>query len=158
MALTYESIATTTFSSVTDFTFTSIPSTYTDLVIIFNGVGSSVTNLTMQFNGDTNTNYSATYVLGDGSSVATSREGNTTSGTLTAVYTSGRSQVNVSIQNYTNVTTYKSYLARFSDATAQTSGMVGLWRSTSAISSIKILKLSSGTMSGFATIYGIKAA
>lgn len=156
MTSTYEKIATATFSSVTDFTFTSIPATYTDLVIAFNGTASGVTNLSMQFNSDSGSNYSYTYLLGDGSSAAGGRNSNETSGYLTAIYT-GRTQVNIAVQNYSNSTTYKTYLARLSDASAQTSAMVGLWRSTSAISSIKIIKLSSGTMTGNATIYGIKA-
>lgn len=157
MAVTYEKVATSTFSSVTDITFSSIPATYTDLVIVFEGTGSSVTNLSLQFNGDTGSNYSFTYLLGNGSSASSGRNSNQTSGTLTAIYT-GRTQVNISLPNYSNSTTYKTFLARLSDTTAQTSAMVGLWRSTSAISSVKILKLDGGTMSGTANIYGILKA
>ena len=157
MPSTYTPIATTTFSSATDFTFTSIPSTYTDLYIVFDGVGSSVTNLAMQFNSDTGSNYSYTYLLGDGSSASSSSNTSQTSGYLTAIY-DNRTICNISIMNYSNSTTYKTYLARLSAAAYQTSAMVGLWRSTSAISSVKILKLSGGNMTGNATLYGIAAA
>ncbi len=157
MTATYEKIATNTFSSATDITFTSIPATYTDLVIVFDAVGSSVTNLSMQFNSDTGSNYSYTYILGDGSSASSSRNSNETSGYLTAIYNTGRTQVNISIQNYSNTTTNKTYLARLAAANFQTSAMAGLWRNTSAISSVKILKLSGGNMTGNATLYGIKA-
>lgn len=154
---TYTPIATTTFSNATDFTFTSIPSTYTDLYIVFDGIGSGVTNLAMQFNSDTGSNYSYTYILGDGASASSSRLSNQTSGYLTAIY-DNRTICNISIMNYSNSTTYKTYLARLSAAAYQTSAMVGLWRSTSAISSVKILKLGGGTMTGNATLYGIASA
>ena len=157
MAITYEPIATTSFTSATDLTFTSIPGTYTDLYIVFDAIGSSVTNLSLQFNSDTGSNYSYTYLLGDGSSASSSRLSSQTSGYLTAIY-DARTICNISIMNYANTTTYKTYLARLSSASYQTSAMVGLWRSTAAITSVKILKLSGGNMTGNATLYGIASA
>jgi len=154
---TYTPIATTSFTSVSDLTFSSISGSYTDLYIVFDAVGSSVTNLALQFSGDTGSNYSYTYILGDGSSASSSRNTSQTSGYLTAIY-DNRTICNISIMNYSNTTTNKTYLARLSAAAYQTSAMVGLWRSTSAITSVKILKLSGGTMTGTATLYGIQAA
>ena len=64
--------------------------------------------------------------------------------------------------NYANTTTYKAYLTRSNSS--QLSNYVemgaGLWRSTSAINSIKLYLTSGGNfVSGFtATIYGITAA
>jgi hypothetical protein len=157
MPITYEPIATTTFTSATNLEFTSIPGTYTDLYIVFDAIGSSVTNLALQFNSDTASNYSYTYILGDGSSASSGRLSSQTSGYLTAIY-DARTICNINIQNYSNATTYKTYLARLSSAAYQTSASVGLWRSTSAITSVKILKVTSGNMTGNATLYGIKAA
>jgi len=157
MPATYEPIATTTFTSATDFTFTSIPSTYTDLYISYDAIGSSVTNLTLQYNSDTGSNYSQTYVLGDGSSASSARNSNETSAYLTAIY-NARTICNISIMNYANTTTYKTCLSRLSSASYQTSATVNLWRSTAAITSVKILKLGGGNMTGNATLYGIKAA
>jgi hypothetical protein len=155
--LTYEPIETTSFTSATDLTFTSIPGTYTDLYIVFDAIGSSVTNLSLQFNADTGSNYSQTYLLGDGSSASSGRNSSQTSAYLTAIY-DARTICNISIMNYANATTYKTCLSRLSSAAYQTSATVNLWRSTAAITSVKILKLTSGNMTGNATLYGIASA
>jgi len=60
MPATYEPIASTkvTGSSTTQIDFTSIPATYTDLVISLNIVnGTSLNALYMRFNNDTGANY-----------------------------------------------------------------------------------------------------
>jgi hypothetical protein len=59
-------------------------------------------------------------------------------------------------QNYSNATTYKSILMRVGKATNGTDAMVGLWRSTSAINTIKLM--GSNALYGTLTLYGIKAA
>jgi|APGre2960657404_1045060.scaffolds.fasta_scaffold91555_2 hypothetical protein len=156
MAITYEPIATTSFTSVNNLTFTSIPATYTDLYIVFDAIGTTVTNLSLQFNADTGSNYSQTYLLGDGSSASSGRNSNQTSAYLTAIYTD-RTICNISIMNYANTTTYKTCLSRLSSAAFQTSATVNLWRSTAAITSVKILDLG-GAITGNATLYGIKSA
>jgi hypothetical protein len=64
------------------------------------------------------------------------------------------------IQNYSNTTTHKTVISRGGSPATNSSPMVGLWRNTSAINSIKI-SLQSGTAlkSGSTfTLYGIKAA
>jgi hypothetical protein len=67
----------------------------------------------------------------------------------------------INIQNYSNTTTYKTALLRSNLATGTYPGVdafVGLWRSTSAITSITILPASNNLLSGSTfTLYGIKA-
>jgi hypothetical protein len=66
--------------------------------------------------------------------------------------------------NYSNTTTYKTILAnsRVEPGDATYSGvetLVNLWRSTSAINTIKIMPNAGTFASGFtATLYGIKAS
>ena len=70
-AATYVPIGTNTVSGTTTnlITFSSIPSTFTDLVLIDNGKFSASDNsYAMTFNGDTASNYSYTYLLGSGTS------------------------------------------------------------------------------------------
>jgi hypothetical protein len=74
---TYESIATQTLgSSSGSITFSSIPSTYTDLVIVFSGTTAALVAVDIQFNGDTSTNYSRTIISGNGSTASSDREVN----------------------------------------------------------------------------------
>ncbi len=155
---TYEAIATQTLgSAAASVTFSSIPGTYTDLVLIFNGTGSTGGNVTFQFNGDTSTNYSATILYGDGSSAGSVRVSNQSSMNIGSVGTGFTTDI-LNVMNYSNATTYKTAVGRFSRPD-EVGSKVGLWRSTSAITSIVVGK-SSGTYdtgSSF-SLYGITAA
>ncbi len=169
MTATYEKIATTTASGSSDsVSFTSISASYTDLIIIANwGVSLAGDGIVMRFNSDTGTNYSDTELYGTGSTAASQRRSNAsfiditraTGGDGTNKYSNGI----INVQNYSNTTTYKTALIRSNLATGTYAGVdaiAGLWRSTSAITSITILTLSSGSnlLSGSTfTLYGIKA-
>lgn len=79
MALTYVNIATQTLgSSQTSVTFSSIPSTYTDLVLrySFRDDYSGYTPFFLRVNGLTTTIYSTTYLSGDGSAASSARISN----------------------------------------------------------------------------------
>ena len=155
---TYEPIATyTATSNITDYTFTSIPGTYTDLVLISAGtVISGDYGHKLQFNGDTGSNYSSTFLYGDGSSATSGR---TTTAFLGARYGSGQSNGISHIMNYANTTTYKTGLSRGNNPGALVISYVALWRSTAAITSIKVIPESSSFVTGTTfTLYGIAAA
>ena len=163
MALTYEPIATTTLSSATTtITFSSIPSSYTDLRIVIvpkisNGTGWT----TLQFNGDTGTNYSVTYITGNGSTASSSRL--TSQSNIYVGYNSNASAGytfnTVDVFSYTG-STFKTVLNTNSDdqnGSGFVRRIVGLWRNTNAITSIE-LKNSQFNADTTATLYGIKAA
>ena len=156
---TYTPIASYTVSTAqASYTFSSISGSYTDLVLISNGSASTGSTATFQFNSDTGSNYSNTYVLGDGTSASSGRGANTTSAysfyPLNAQFTAI-----TSIQNYSNTTTYKTLLTRHSGAGNYALANVGLWRSTNAITSITVATLSGTFSVGFTfSLYGITAA
>ena len=157
MALTYESIATTTLGSATpSYTFNSIPSTYTDLIMVFNGTSGN--NISLRFNSDTGSNYSITRMQGNGSSASSSRYSNITS--MYGPYSSTDSIAIWQVMNYSNATTYKTALARGGGASDTADAYVGLWRSTSTITSLTVLSQGSGNLGSGATLtlYGIKSA
>lgn len=160
MAITYEPIATTTLSTTaTSVTFSSIPGTYTDLVIASAIISNSTSNDTkVQFNNDTNSNYSMTRMYGE-ASAASDRSTNATSMHLGRNSTTATPNI-FHIMNYSNTTTYKTALGRSGFATGIVLANVGLWRSTSAITSVTILITGGDTFSANSTftIYGIKAA
>ena len=71
MPITYEPIATASGTgSNTTLSFTSIPATYTDLILILNGSLNTGNNTRMRFNNNSGFNYSMTVVTGDGSSAS----------------------------------------------------------------------------------------
>lgn len=160
--LTYEPIATTTTSgSAATVTFSSISGTYTDLVMVMSFSLSGNQEVYIRFNSDAGTNYSRTYMEGNGSTASSAR-----SNTTNQINILGRDtqMVNtINFMNYSNSTTYKTTLARFSGfssaAASIVGGEVGLWQNTNAITTIG-LSLSAGnfTNGSVITLYGIKAA
>ena len=78
LAVTYESITsnTVTGSAAASVTLSSIPGTYTDLILIVDGTTSSLEDITVQYNGDTGNNYSITYMSGSGTAAASGRQSN----------------------------------------------------------------------------------
>ena len=158
---TYEAIATQTLGSATSsVTFSSIPSTYTDLFLVFEGTCTSgVVGCVLRFNSDTSTNYSYTILSGDGSSASSSRSSNQTTMQVGGMTSSSRSIMTASINNYSNATTNKSVLSRQASATLETRAYAGLWRSTAAISTILVSTSTDTFVAGSTfSLYGIKAA
>ena len=79
MTATYEKIATTPLgSAAATVTFSSIPATYTDLVLICNPISTATSGayMNMTYNSDTASNYSYTWMRGNGSTAASGRGSN----------------------------------------------------------------------------------
>ena len=160
-------IATNTLTAVaSSVTFSSIPSTYTDLVLVLQGSFDSADDVRFRFNGDTGSNYSYTNLYGTGSSAGSFRAANQTSGIGdfygNVTTTLGNSVQIFQFMNYANTTTNKTVLIRSNQAGSGVDATGNLWRSTSAITSITFAKGSSmsGTWQSGSTftLYGIKAA
>jgi hypothetical protein len=161
---TYEPIATTTLGSAqASVTFSSLGS-YTDIVAIVNvknTVGAGYW-LQAQFNGFTSNQYSTTVLQGNGSAASSYRYSNESDGVRCgATYTSNFTPAIINILNYSNSTTFKTVLSRFNDGGNTVQALVGLFRQTGAITSIKF-QIEAGTAniaSGSTfTLYGIAAA
>ena len=163
-AQTYEPIANYTASAVTTYTFSSIPSTYTDLIIIAvaknSNTGSTANNWRIRFNGDTGSSYSDTFLYGLSGSALSARDTNQSELYWGAVNNTELQQsANIAhIIHYSNTSTYKTVLSRGSSSEIIVSAGVGLWRNTSAINSIQIYAGGSTTFTGTLSLYGIKAA
>jgi hypothetical protein len=165
MAYTYEKIATTTLgSAASSITFSSISGSYTDLILVSapltQGNGYS---FNIVLNSDTGTNYSCTRLYGAGSGSGSSDRSSSTANSLGSwgvTSSTGIVQpIITQIQNYSNTTTYKTFLTRINSPAPDTyvGAVVSLWRSTSAITSVEF-KTSGNVGSGSVfTLYGIKA-
>ena len=162
MPKTYEPIATTTLGSASaTVTFSSIPGTYTDLILVWTGTLTSGTSVWgLQYNSDTAANYSWTSLRGDGSAASSARDTGSTRINCGWIGTSQTTEL-VHIMNYSNATTNKTNISRNNSTAASTyvAANVGLWRSTSAINSVTARTDSSTFATGcIFTLYGIKAA
>jgi hypothetical protein len=139
-------------------TFSSIPSTYTDLVLIISATTSGGAAMTYQLNGDSTTsNYSVTGLFGDGTNDGAYRSSNNT---LSGVGSTNPNVAILNFQNYSNATTFKTLLARGNEIGNDTRVVVSLWRDTSAINEI-VMAISGGASYAIGstfTLYGIAAA
>jgi len=168
MATTYEKIATTTLGSANNtISFTSIGSGYTDLRIAFTMNGQSVASGVpiLQYNSDTSSVYSLTRLAGQGSVAASTADTGATSISLasyTAPQTSTPTFITIDIFSYAG-STFKTNLITFNNdynGSGSVEYAVGLWRSTSAITSIQLKAAGSNTFNigTTATLYGILKA
>jgi len=167
MPATYEPIATTTLgSAAATITFSGIPATYTDLrLILANIMVNTGTQPRIRFNGDTATNYSITFLRGNGSTAFSGR----TSNTYIAINDGNpAASAGVPQMSCTDIFSYagstnKTCLVRSSNdknGSGTTESSVGLWRDTTAINEITISEVSSNNFAAgtTATLYGIKNA
>jgi hypothetical protein len=163
---TYSTIATyTATGSIADYTFSSIPGTYTDLIITGSGITcSSTQTMYMRVNGDTGSNYSFTYINGNGTSVSGGASSNTSQGfqlglSLVGMSATNPAMFNAFINNYANTNTFKACCSRAGLSNSETESSVSMWRSTSAITSLTIRPSAGNWQSGTTfTLYGITAA
>lgn len=160
MPATYEPIQTFTASgSSTTFSFSTLPTTYTDLVIVLVGtLTGSNQGVKMRFNGDaTNGNYLYKRLNAAGSA----QTDQTSSDGIDVGYqiTSSRQMTTIRIPSY-RVANFKKLC--FYSLTAPTNdGIVraaGEWNNTGAITSIALVAGNNFTSDTTATLYGIASA
>ena len=165
MPSTYEKIQTYTLgSNSTSIDFTSIGSGYTDLRLVLVATAvSNNSNLYFSFNNNNSSLYSVTSLTGNGTSAASSRETSQVEFRTTLVggiSSTIPSMTTFDIFSYAG-STFKTSLIEFSadyNGSGTTARYVGLFRSTSAITSVKISSISGLQTGTTATLYGILKA
>jgi hypothetical protein len=162
---TYTTLATTTLSSAqTSITFSSISAAYTDLVVVVSDFTTTAAgqSIYIEFNSDSSTIYSSTWLNGNGSAASSARRTGDPraflGGYATGTSTTEPCMAVGHIMNYSNTTTFKTLIARWGLASAETNTVVNLWRSTSAINAIRIFTGSTMKSGTIASLYGIAAA
>lgn len=167
MPATYEAIATyTATAAISDYTFTTIPSTYTDLVLILRTrTTASGCAVAMRFNGSSTSNYTWNYFSGNGSSVSgTGFSGPSSYGPVGWAGNFGDTQslFIVHINSYSSGTDrFKSWISRSGSSTTQTEILHGAWSKDpkATINEIQLFPTTGNFVTGTnITIYGIKAA
>jgi hypothetical protein len=168
MASTYELIAKSEVGSggTANIEFTSIPSTYTDLLINFSGrdtAASNFNNVLIKLNGVT-TDQSRLVLQGSGSAVASSTDTPIyVEGVVSASSTANTfSNVSIYIPNYASSTTHKSVSIDGVSENNATFGytvfVAGRYASNTAVSSITLTDNGANTFVQYTTayLYGIK--
>lgn len=167
MSVTYDKIQTTTLGSAqATVTFSAISGSYTDLVLISNvDVATAGSSINIRFNSDTGNNYSYITIYSNGIAHATNKAINQNKsyiGAYVAPNTALETIIITNIQNYSNTAVNKTLISRSNRASASNSPgsevLSGLWRNTSAITSITLAADSGNIDTGsMFTLYGIKA-
>jgi hypothetical protein len=143
--------------------FTSIPNTYTDLMLVVNvGLASGSTAINININGDTNNHYSMTRMYGNGSSAGSDRLSNTNTSLYSWNAYNGGTYI-FNFQNYANPSVYKTIIGRASDVSNAAGAYVVLYRgltgsSTEAIYQIDFVGSNNFATTTTATLYGIANA
>jgi hypothetical protein len=167
---TYTKIASNTVGSggVASVTFSSIPATYTDLVIKVSGrsarAGQQADNLFMTLNGTT-TNFTTMSLSGNGASASSTSNPTRYASFAVDAATSTASTFSsheIYIPNYTS-SSYKSYsvdsVSETNATGAQSDLFAGLWSNTAAITTILLQpEVSTWVQYSTFTLYGISNA
>lgn len=169
MATTYTLISSNVLGSNTaSVTFSSIPQAYTDLVLVASGRATNasiISNPYIQLNGVTTSLYSWTGITGNGASASSDRASSDTDfrpgyldGNNATASTFGSTEIYFS--NYANASYNKAMgstsASEDNATTAYVTGRAGLFRSTSAISSILFHSGSNWAAGSSFYLYGIK--
>ena len=163
MANTYVLISSSTVGSggASSIIFSSIPQTYTDLMIMHSAratTGTVAGNVTFSFNGSS-ANFTDKYMYGDGASATSGSTGGFNAGSTVGSTATANTFGNTSIYipNYTS-SNYKSFSVDSVDETNATTTyavfIAGLWSQTAAITSITLTCAFAQYSTAY--LYGIK--
>ena len=156
---TYTALATVTLgSSASSVTFSSIPATYRDLILVTDIIPTSTLNrIRLRFNGDTGSNFSWVNAGGNGSATFSSSE--TTDHILIGFLGGGfRSMITTQVMDYSATDKHTAVLSRDSTAGEGVQMRAGRWANTAAVTSVNLTTEASSFASGTTlSLYGVIA-
>lgn len=160
--MSYVSLATVTLgTSDASITFSSIPATYRDLVLVINGNTTGNADFGLRFNNDGNANYRFVYMGGSGSGSGVSGTSLSETQVVLDAYfwrSSERSVAVAQIMDYSATDKHKTVLSRNNVAGGGVDAFANRWANTAAIHTIEA-RVSTGGQSFAAgttlSLYGI---
>ena len=173
MPATYEPIASQTLGSTSSsVTFSAIPGTYTDLRVVCMVRLGSASGSKIRLNGDSATNYSMTFLQGYSASTEASGRASSASSINNNLVFGDATAANqftpyeIDVMSYANTSVFKTLFWGYGTGgglqgtNSEVGRIVGLWRSTAAITSIELSPFNATTYQVGSTfsLYGIKAA
>lgn len=163
MATAHVLISTQTLASaVSSVTFSSISSSYRDLILVNNTSASAGAFTTLRFNGDAASNYQFTTLEGNGSSAVS----NNSASTMLFLMWAGTNDLSatqsnsiVQIFDYSATDKIKTTLSRVNSTAVNVVASTGKWNSTAAITSVTVMTNGAPTFNIGSTfsLYGVLA-
>ena len=158
MAATFDAIATATLTTASNtITFSNIPSTYTELYITLSGSTSSFVSTSIRFNNATSPTYGACRQYASGAANMAFNNYNASAESLTGIFDTGQSFIDIWIPGYKDTTLKKGFLSRCYIRGSLVGTWWGGWTGTSAISRIDLLAGVNYQVGTVATVYGTLA-
>jgi hypothetical protein len=162
---TYTPLATVTLgTAASSVTFSSIPATYRDLIVVFAGTATATNSVALiRLNSDTGSNYSSLNARGNGSNAASASTTTTGAWFLQANSALGTTQSNAigQIMDYSATDKHKTILSR--GDTNNTEGpavemIAARWANTAAVTSVQVYLAANNFASGSTfSLYGVIA-
>ena len=158
---TYTPLANVTLgSTASGVTFSSIPATYRDVILVVNASSSIQTELFLRFNSDTGSNYNTVRMQGSGSLAASASTSNATGARLNGngdIMTTPSFNAVIQLLDYSATDKHKAALSRTSSAGGVDACAVR-WANTNAITTI-LAYPTTGTFSSGSTfnLFGVIA-
>jgi hypothetical protein len=157
---TYTPLANVTLgSTASSVTFSSIPATYRDLILVADcGVSSGAEAMAMRFNADTGSNYNYVVATGNGSTTSSFAVSSTIFARLGSIYTGSNNFV-ASVMDYSATDKHKTVIARGNSAANLVAMVASRWANTAAITSVTVLPDVANTFTAGSTfsLYGVIA-
>lgn len=147
MTQTYRPLATVTLATnASTVTFSNIPNTYRDLILIANAANTSDSNNGIRFNSDSGSNYSRIFLgangvgaVSSGSSTSTGFQYDNFAFTQTTV---GNTLHIIQVMDYSATDRHKSILTRANRAGDTIDALTGRWANTNAITTVGLYSIS----------------
>jgi hypothetical protein len=155
--MSYIALATTTLgSAAANVTFSSIPATYKDLIVVYSGSNTTgLAGLRIRLNGDSTSIYSTVNMNGE-SSGATSSAQTETSANI-GVSSTGQSNTIIQIMDYSATDKHKTILGRGNTlSTSFVRASAGRWANTNAVNTVQVSTYAYDFNSGTTiSLYGV---
>lgn len=154
---TYDLIASNVLSSsASSVTFSSIPATYRDLIVVVQYLSSTGTaSLELRLNSDTGANYHRVWMVGDGSTASSFSETSATEVFLssdTGAGTTGEHLSVIQIMDYSATDKHKTILSRGNRASSGVTAQAARWANTAAVNTV-LLRTSSNNFASGSSFY-----
>lgn len=158
---TYTALANITLSSsASSVTFSSIPGTYRDLVLVCSITNASggTNTINIRFNGDTGSNYNRVHMIGTGTADSVAFSNSTESLSIPTGGTGNVGTVISQIMDYSATDKHKTFLTRIADKGGYGDYVIASasrWANTSAVTSLTFYGTTNFLSGNSFALYGI---